>query len=111
MKKLLIMLPLVLLLFSCKEEDPPIFGKANVETTIANDANPNGICTITYVTNYGETPKTVSVSYGTNLSSDYLPELSDGNGHVFSGWYYNDVQISAGYLVTSNITLTAKWDE
>ena len=69
--------------------------------------DPSTIHTVTYVSEYGTTPtEAVIRSY---ITASQLPQLSQ-NGCIFQGWYNGTTLVTEGYEVTSNITLTAKWE-
>ena len=65
-------------------------------------------CTITYVSAYGTAPQSKKVPIETVLTADDLPAIT-AEGHIFNGWYIGNIQISAGYKITSDITLSAWW--
>ncbi len=50
----------------------------------------------------------ITVSEGTAITAEQLPELS-ATGWTFEGWYDGETKVVAGYKVTKNITLVAKW--
>ena len=50
----------------------------------------------------------ITVSEGTAITAEQLPELS-AMGWSFEGWYDGETKVVAGYKVTKNITLVAKW--
>lgn len=50
----------------------------------------------------------ITISEGTAITAEQLPELS-ATGWSFEGWYDGETKIVAGYKVTKNITLVAKW--
>ena len=52
--------------------------------------------------------KPITVSEGTAITAGQLPELS-ATGWSFEGWYDGETKVVAGYKVTKNITLVAKW--
>ena len=65
--------------------------------------------TVTYSSEHGTAPGTISVEENTILTESQLPALSDGTW-VFKGWYVNNVKVVAGeYQVAGNVTLTAHW--
>lgn len=81
---------------------------ANGSNIIAPE-NINKSCTITYQSEFGTVPSTQNVDSGTTLSETYLPTLTQV-GQSFTGWYIGEYKVESGYIVKSNITLTAKWD-
>ena len=50
----------------------------------------------------------ITVLENTAITAEQLPELS-ANGWSFEGWYDGETKVIAGYKVTKNITLVAKW--
>ena len=50
----------------------------------------------------------ITVLEGTAITAEQLPELS-AMGWSFEGWYDGETKVIAGYKVTKNITLVAKW--
>lgn len=50
----------------------------------------------------------ITVSEGSVITAEQLPELS-ATGWSFEGWYDGETKVVAGYKVTKNITLVAKW--
>ena len=67
--------------------------------------------TITYSSDKGELPSPITVSGGSSLSARQLPEL-ECEGYRFMGWYLGDKKILArDYVIQSNQTFTAKWEE
>ena len=59
--------------------------------------------TITYSTEHGTAPASKVVNSGYILTEDDLPALTD-SGYKFLGW-----DVSAGTVVTSDMTITAAW--
>lgn len=68
--------------------------------------------TVSYSSDKGVTDadllKPITVSDGTAITAGQLPELS-ATGWSFEGWYDGETKVIAGYKVTKNITLVAKW--
>ena len=68
--------------------------------------------TVSYSSDKGVTDASllnpITLSEGTAITSEQLPELS-ANGWSFEGWYDGETKVIAGYKVTKNITLVAKW--
>lgn len=50
----------------------------------------------------------ITVLENTAITAEQLPELSV-DGWTFDGWYDGEIKVIAGYKVTKNITLVAKW--
>lgn len=50
----------------------------------------------------------MTVLEGAAITAEQLPELS-ATGWSFEGWYDGETKVVAGYKVTKNITLVAKW--
>ncbi|MBO4319449.1 MAG: leucine-rich repeat protein [Treponema sp.] len=64
--------------------------------------------TITYSSEYGMVPQSISVRENTVLTEQDLPSLY-GHRVVFKGWYDGETKVIAGeYTVTKNVTLTAR---
>ncbi len=67
-------------------------------------------CTVTYKTERGTTPSSITVKQNTVLSQSQLPELKS-NGYNFLGWYDDDTKaVPEKYKVKKNVTLTAEWE-
>lgn len=68
--------------------------------------------TVSYSSDKGVTDadllKPITLSEGTAITAGQLPELS-ATGWSFEGWYDGETKVVAGYKVTKNITLVAKW--
>ena len=69
---------------------------------------PSVYYTITYVSEHGEEPVIKQVLAGTTLAESDLPTLT-AQGYVFGDWYLGSTKITAGYIVNSDLTLTAWW--
>ena len=66
--------------------------------------------TLSYSSTYGDTPQAKTVKYGYELTAADLPDLTQTN-YSFNGWLFDGASIKAGYIVKTDITLTAQWDE
>jgi len=64
--------------------------------------------TVTYSTEHATTPEKLTVTDGTALTAEQLPALTE-TGYTFGGWYDGETKAEAGYKVTKDVTLTAKW--
>ncbi|MBR0495608.1 MAG: InlB B-repeat-containing protein [Treponema sp.] len=64
--------------------------------------------TVTYSTEHATAPEKLTVADGTALTAEQLPALT-AEGYTFGGWYDGDTKAEAGYKVTKDVTLTAKW--
>lgn len=84
------------------------FYKIEVNTQSTVFPNHDNYYDITYINEYGSAPTTYRVKIGTALSASHLP-LITRYGYDFSGWYIDNRKIEEGYILTDNITLTAKW--
>ena len=76
-----------------------------------SDPNGNGSTvtyTVTYETAQGTAPEAISVTSGSALTAAQLPTLA-ADGYTFVGWYNGETEATTSTVVTSNITLTAKW--
>ena len=72
-------------------------------------------CTITYVTEHGETPEAIVMGEGDILTEVQLPELKE-KGWKNYGWYIDlefkeNLKVLIGYEITSSLTLYAKWEK
>ena len=66
-------------------------------------------CTVQYETKYGTIPDAAIIKKGEKLTSEQLPELTNGD-YIFDGWYIGETKVIAGeYTVTNNVMLTAGW--
>ncbi len=65
--------------------------------------------TVTYISDHGTTPAVKEILSGTALTNADLPNPG-AVGYSFAGWYLVDTPIAAGYKVTSDITLRARWN-
>ncbi len=63
---------------------------------------------VTYSTSHGTAPNSTRFPKGCTLTAEDLPELTYEN-YDFEGWYDGNTKIEAGYVVESNLELTAKW--
>ncbi len=64
--------------------------------------------TVFYESEYGTVPESFEVTENNVLTKEQLPVLEE-KGYTFGGWYIEETKIEVGYIVLSNITLTAKW--
>ncbi len=64
--------------------------------------------TVTYSTEHATAPEKLTVADGTALTAEQLPTLTE-SGYTFGGWYDGETKAEAGYKVTKDVTLTAKW--
>lgn len=65
--------------------------------------------TVTYETEHGTKPESITVVEDTILSAEQLPVLYD-DGYTFVGWYDEDIKaINNSYKVTKDVQLIAKW--
>ncbi|MBQ2873608.1 MAG: InlB B-repeat-containing protein [Bacilli bacterium] len=64
--------------------------------------------TVTFVTDGGNAIPEQKIEEGKTATKPTDPVKE---GYTFTGWYYNDTLYSFSTLVTSNITLTAKWQK
>ena len=65
--------------------------------------------TIKYVSKYGTPPVAKSIDEGFVISEADIPSLTYSS-FTFLGWYIGDYKVQQGYKITSNISLTAKWE-
>ena len=65
--------------------------------------------TVTFTSTYGTAPnKIIGLKENDKLTSSQLPKLTT-DGYTFGGWYNGETKIEAGYKITGNLKLTAKW--
>lgn len=65
--------------------------------------------TVTYVSDFGETPASITVESDSILTEEQLPVLQ-ADGYTFEGWYDGDTKVEPdSYQVVKDISLTAKW--
>ena len=65
---------------------------------------------VTYRSEYGTEPdKITGLKKGDTLTEEQLAGITAG-GYTFSGWYNGENKIEAGYTITCDLELTAKWD-
>lgn len=76
---------------------------------ISFDPNDVNAYIITYKTDKGETPKQIALAEGAVLKAKHLPQITT-NYFTLDGWYIGDTKITAGYKITQDIELTAKWN-
>ncbi len=89
----------------------------NFDTEITEDIklyakwNTKALYKVSYTTEYGTTPSTITVEENSILTDNQLPKLSYYDGYTFNGWYDDNTEaLPKKYMVTKNVTLTAKWD-
>ena len=83
-----------------------VFGFASCDTSTGG--NDTLYRTVTYSTEHASAPEKLTVTDGTALTVAQLPALT-AEGYTFGGWYDGQTKAEAGYKVTKNVTLTAKW--
>ena len=65
---------------------------------------------VTYRSEYGTEPdKIMGLKKGDTLTEEQLAGITAG-GYTFSGWYNGENKIEAGYTITCDLELTAKWN-
>ena len=66
--------------------------------------------TISYYSDYGSVPTSITIQVNTILNSEQLPNISTV-GQTFSGWFDGDTKVIPGeYKVTKDVILTARWN-
>jgi len=65
--------------------------------------------TVTFESEY-DSAKPIKVEENSSLTAEQLPSLKK-DGYAFEGWYIDNTKVEAGYKVTKDITLKAKWKE
>ena len=83
-----------------------VFGFASCDTSTGGDDTLYR--TVTYSTEHATAPEKLTVTDGTALTAEQLPALT-AEGYTFGGWYDGETKAEAGYKVTKDVTLTAKW--
>ena len=83
-----------------------VFGFASCDTSTGGDDTLYR--TVTYSTEHATAPEKLTVADGTALTAEQLPALTE-SGYTFGGWYDGETKAEAGYKVTKDVTLTAKW--
>lgn len=63
---------------------------------------------ITYTTEKGSAPKQIALADGASLKAEHLP-LITAEYFILDGWYFDDEKIEPGYVIKSDLNLTAKW--
>jgi uncharacterized repeat protein (TIGR02543 family) len=72
--------------------------------------NPEQTYSVTYKSQYGTVPSKISgLKKGDTLTEEQLAGITAG-GYTFAGWYNGENKIEAGYTITCDLELTAKWD-
>ena len=93
----------LLLLSSCSKGT----GDGTGEGT--GDGSDETVCTVTFDTNGGTSVPSQTVKKGEKVTA---PEKPTKEGLVFDGWYVGEEEWSfIGYVVTEDMTVTAKWIE
>ncbi len=88
-------------------ETKAVAGVYQVKGTVTLTAH--WVFSVTYSSEHGIVPETITVEKNTILTESQLPTLSDGT-LVFKGWFDGENKAVAGeYHVTENVTLTAHW--
>ena len=82
----------------CKQPTTPELGQNTVKYTV------------TFQTDVGKAPAALKVDPDYELTAEDLTNISDV-AYDFKGWFNGDSQVKAGYIVTKDVTLTAKWVE
>lgn len=63
---------------------------------------------ITYTTEKGSAPKQIALADGASLKAEHLPPIT-AEYFMLDGWYFDDEKIEPGYVIKSDLSLTAKW--
>lgn len=101
---LLCLIPICLISIFVGCKDPVVQQQQNPQEKIKT-------YTVSYKTEYGSTPNSISVQSDTILTEEQLPELT-ASGFVFINWYDGEIKVKPNeYKVTKNLTLIAKWAE
>lgn len=75
-----------------------------------SEYDPNQIVAhiITYTTEKGSAPKQIALAHGASLKAEHLPSIT-AEYFILDGWYFDDEKIEPGYVIKSDLNLTAKW--
>lgn len=65
-------------------------------------------CTVSFDTKGGTIYKSIQIKKGSTISKPSDPVME---GYTFKGWYLNDEEYDFSKKITSDIMLTAKWEE
>jgi len=80
------------------EEDEPV----------QNNSGKNNY-TVSYSSDFGVAPQSLTVKEGDKLTSGDLKPL-DTDGYIFLGWYIGSNQVKEGFVVQQDLKLVAKWE-
>ena len=84
--------------------------ESNVTLTAKWEKEPVKTYEVSFSTEHGTTPAKITVEENTKLTAIQLPSLS-AEGFTFIGWFDGETQAYPdAYVVTKNVTLTAKWE-
>jgi uncharacterized repeat protein (TIGR02543 family) len=64
--------------------------------------------TVSYSTDFGVAPQSLTVKEGDKLTSGDLKSL-DTDGYIFLGWYNGSNRVEEGFVVKQDLKLVAKW--
>lgn len=75
-----------------------------------SEYDPNQIVAhiITYTNEKGSAPKQIALADGASLKAEHLPSIT-AEYFILDGWYFDDEKIEPGYVIKSDLNLTAKW--
>ena len=118
-KRLLLLIILAFVLSAClvlsscdkpntdEGKEPSSSSSQNTENNTDNSQNNEQNVTVTFDTNGSSAIESVQVTKGEKVAKPQDPEKY---GYTFDGWYADGEKWSfVGYVVTENMTLTAKW--
>ena len=84
------------------EEDEPV--QNNSDGNVKTESK----YTVSYSSDFGVAPQSLTVKEGDKLTSGDLKPL-DTDGYIFLGWYNGSNQVEEGFVVKQDLKLVAKW--
>ena len=84
-----------------------VAGEYKVTKSVTLKAYWNTMSTVTLKTD-SETVSSIIKCTGEAIDESEIPVLSK-NGYTFNGWFAEEIQLTAGYIVTKDITFIPKW--
>ena len=78
--------------------------------TIISFKDGGNVYIVSYSSEYGTQPGSVIVRSNDKLAEKDLRPIN-AEGHTFLGWFLDGKKVESGFLVSSNITLTAQWSD
>ncbi|MBO4859538.1 MAG: InlB B-repeat-containing protein [Treponema sp.] len=84
-----------------------VAGEYKVTKSVTLKAYWNTMSTVTLKTD-SETVSSIIKCTGEIIEESEIPVLSK-NGYTFNGWFAEEIQLTAGYIITKDITFIPKW--